>query len=110
MENKDMLINAGQEHVLRFWDKLSDAERLALEAQISKLDFAEISRMQQILSDRDGAKAPLSEPLPAPVEVLTDCELIDKAQSLGDEERRLARGAVGLVAGGQGSRLGFEVP
>jgi UDP-N-acetylglucosamine/UDP-N-acetylgalactosamine diphosphorylase len=99
-----------QEHLLRFWDELDDAGRRQLARQIEGVDFAQIAALygQKAASHDWAAMARRASPPRA-------VRLADRAGSKADEARRrgseaLAAGKVGvlLVAGGQGSRLGFD--
>jgi UDP-N-acetylglucosamine/UDP-N-acetylgalactosamine diphosphorylase len=104
-----------QHHLLTFWNELSPAERDALIEQIRGIDFAELSRLlagQEAATDW-GALARKAEPPPA--FRLSDTGgkrqfSADEARSRGTEA--LAAGRVGaiLVAGGQGTRLGWPHP
>jgi UDP-N-acetylglucosamine/UDP-N-acetylgalactosamine diphosphorylase len=97
----------GQEHVLHWWDRLSDDERRALLGQIEALD---LNRLRQLYESRDQ-----SYPVPSP-EHIQPAPVIrpgpgdESARVRGEELLRQGRVAVLLVAGGQGSRLGFEHP
>ncbi len=106
---KTALTAAGQEHVLAFWHQLSEAEQSALLAQIATLDFAEINRMQGILASAATADSAAADFEPAAVEVLEGDE---RTSYFGQGEAELRAGHVAalLVAGGQGSRLGFDGP
>lgn len=104
---KKELAKAGQAHVLRFWDTLSAAERGALLAQIDDIDFGEVARMRYVLAGKNMA-APVT-PRPAPVVKWTR-RTYGEAFAAGEEQLRKGRVAVLLVAGGQGSRLGYEGP
>lgn len=108
--NKELLEREGQAHILRFWDRLSDSERASLESQISKLDFVSINRMRGMLLNRANGSVAPSEPEPAPVERLCCPNKKAEARARGEEALRNGQVAVVLVAGGQGSRLGFEGP
>ena len=106
-----LLKKNGQEQLLRFWKKLSAKARKALLAQIETIDFKEVARCQAMLP---GAGAPAEtakkgRPTAPKVAALKGAAL-KKAVAAG--ERELAAGHVGvlLVAGGQGSRLGFDGP
>lgn len=108
-EAKKTLEAAGQGHVLRFWDKLDETARAALLAQIEALDFAAIARMQGILADAGKPVNAGSDFEPAPVAELGE---VAHASAVAKGEALLREGkvAVLLVAGGQGSRLGYEGP
>lgn len=97
-----------QEHVLRFWKKLSAKERKALLAQIEKIEPKNVARCQAAL--KAGADAIDNSKGKAPkVDVLKGAAL-KRAIAAGEKELENGRVAALLVAGGQGSRLGFEGP
>jgi UDP-N-acetylglucosamine/UDP-N-acetylgalactosamine diphosphorylase len=103
-----LLAKQGQEHVLGFWDQLDGNRRQQLLSQIEQLDFDSIDRMRRMILEPAAAAA--DDTLePAPVLSLTPAQ---RSQALAIGEEALRRGKVGvlLVAGGQGSRLGFEGP
>jgi UDP-N-acetylglucosamine/UDP-N-acetylgalactosamine diphosphorylase len=97
----------GQEHILRWWDRIDDGERRELLAQVEEID---LSLLKRLYGERDR-----EFPLPASdqIEPVTALRLDADTRverRLGEEA--LARGevAVLVVAGGQGSRLGFDQP
>ena len=95
-----------QGHVLADWDRLDDAQRRELLAQIDSVDIAGLRAIWQKRDEPAPAPGTIE---PAPV-VGHDDPRLAKCRPLG--EAALSRGevAVLLVAGGQGSRLGFEHP
>jgi len=97
-----------QEHVLAWWDHLSEAERGELLGQVQALDLGQLDRLY---ADRDRAYAVPSAADIAPVPVVP-ADAPDNGTRRREGEEALRRGevAVLLVAGGQGSRLGFEHP
>ncbi len=105
----------GQEHLLRYWDELDDAGRQRLVAQIAAIDLDQIAELsRQGLAAHDWA-ALARRATPPPAMRLTDREGGGRFQSADAKKcaaAALAAGKIGvlLVAGGQGSRLGFEYP
>ena len=97
----------GQEHVLAFWDRLTDAERQGLLDQLRALD---LDQLQRLYGRRDQKfVVPAAERIvPAPVARLG--EDTAELRRLGEDALRRGEVAVLLVAGGQGSRLGFPHP
>ena len=102
-----------QERVLRFYDQLSPAGQQQLEHQLADVDLDLIARLT---SEQEGAcqwaeLARRAEPPPA--FRLNDSRArfsVEEARQRGEDAMR--RGEVGaiLVAGGQGTRLGFDHP
>jgi len=107
-EAKNILAKNHQMHVLRFWGQLDQAARQALLQQVAALDFTSIGRMQAMLKTKD-APATAGESRPAKV-VELDAASRARAVARGEEELRSGRVGVVLVAGGQGTRLGFDGP
>ena len=104
-----LLKKNSQEHILAHWKKLSASSRKALLAQIETIDFKDVKRCQEVLKSGDAVSVKKGKPVAPKVAELKGVSL-KKAILAGEKE--LASGHVGvlLVAGGQGSRLGFEGP
>ncbi|MBN2301336.1 MAG: UDPGP type 1 family protein [Lentisphaerae bacterium] len=105
---KELLEKNGQSHVLKFWPQLDDAQRSHLLWQIESLDFDSIARMRMILKDESSSSADISIQ-PAPVVQLSGSARIE-AINTGESALRDSHVGVILVAGGQGSRLGYDGP
>ena len=117
--NKEQLLSligdSGQVHILAFWNELNDSEKATLAEQIQLIDFSSVNNWvnsyvlnkpeQHIPADLEPADyfsiAPETEALEA---------LYENAVRIG--EQLIAEGKVALctVAGGQGTRLGFNGP
>ncbi|MBO5940752.1 MAG: UTP--glucose-1-phosphate uridylyltransferase [Kiritimatiellae bacterium] len=114
-EAKKRLEKNGQGHVLDFWGKLGAKERKALLSQIAAIDFDELSRCRSILpgfavaEKTEKCKKCVSAPV-APKVAQLKGKSYDSAVATGVKELESGRVAVLLVAGGQGSRLGYEGP
>jgi UDP-N-acetylglucosamine/UDP-N-acetylgalactosamine diphosphorylase len=102
----------GQDHVFRFWDTLDAAERRALVEQAERIDLGELQRTYEHTRRLAAPGARKLEP--APVEELPshggDPARRATAQARGEALLREGRVAAMVVAGGQGTRLGFEGP
>ena len=102
----------GQAHVFRFWEALDDGARRRLAAQLATLDLGAVERAVEA-ARRRGSAAPMALE-PAPVERLPehggDAAARDRARADGEALLSAGRVAVLVVAGGQGTRLGFPEP
>lgn len=105
---KAMLAENGQGHVLQFWKRLDKGEKAHLLAQVAELDFASVARMRGLLKAK-GAAAAHAKPQAPNVVKLSRRARADAVAS-GEAELRAGKVAVLLVAGGQGSRLGYDGP
>ncbi|MFI4911718.1 MAG: UTP--glucose-1-phosphate uridylyltransferase [Sedimentisphaeraceae bacterium JB056] len=109
-----LLENAGQEHLLRFWAELDENKKENLLSQLEKIDFARVPKWVDDYVKKENPLEIPTEFAPAPYfkAEATDetSELYAKAYSLG--EKLIKDGKVGafVVAGGQGTRLGFGGP
>ncbi len=101
----------GQQHVLAFWDKLSARERVILGEQIAALDFGLLERAQR---QDPAAKSEALNLEPEPfIRLPYDAQSVLKwrqARHVGQEALAAGRVAAMVVAGGQGTRLGFDGP
>jgi len=110
-EAKKKLEKYGQGHVLAFWKKLAGAERKALLAQVETIDFKELERCKSMLPAfaAPTAEQKKSKAIAPKVHELKG-QARNKAVAAGEAELKVGRVGVILVAGGQGSRLGFDGP
>jgi UDP-N-acetylglucosamine/UDP-N-acetylgalactosamine diphosphorylase len=105
---RQQLRRHNQEHVLAHWDRLDDAGRRGLMEQLRAID---LDGMARLYAERDHTyKVPDSSAIrPIPV-VLADAPDNEIMRAAGEEALRNGEVAALVVAGGQGSRLGFEHP
>jgi UDP-N-acetylglucosamine/UDP-N-acetylgalactosamine diphosphorylase len=96
----------GQEHVLAGWDRLDDEQRSALVRQLEAIDFDELARLHAKRA-RKADKIDPARIAPLP-KVGHDESQRAQNQSRGEEAFRKGQVAFLVVAGGQGTRLGFE--
>lgn len=114
-KTKKKLQKHGQDHLLAFWDQLTEAQKLNLFEQIEPLDFPDVERwISDIIKNSDSAPIrtdflpPPSYP-PRP-ENPEQQKKYAKAVHLGKELISAGKVAAFVVAGGQGTRLGFKGP
>ncbi|HEX4144904.1 MAG TPA: UDPGP type 1 family protein [Pirellulales bacterium] len=104
---------AEQEHLLAFWHELNEPARQSLAGQIDQIDLALVARLTRG-GKAHQAWADLARRATPPPAI----RLVDRASGSSATtprkrgEQALAAGQVGLiiVAGGQGTRLGFPHP
>ncbi len=105
---------AGQGHVLRFVDELDEAQRERLLDQIDSVDWEEIGRLveshvkrePQVKLPHDVQPAPWYPHRPTP----DLASHYDKARATGEKLIGAGKVAAFTVAGGQGTRLGWDAP
>jgi UDP-N-acetylglucosamine/UDP-N-acetylgalactosamine diphosphorylase len=106
-ELRERLQRYGHGHVLNWWERLSEDEQAELHAQLRALD---LDKLRELYAARDKASfVPPPEKI-KPIRVVRAGADEAEARRLGEEALRAGRVACVLVAGGQGSRLGFEHP
>ncbi len=110
----DQLHQLSQDHLLKFWDQLDEDQRSQL---LDDLDLINFERCQSLIESHVRQRPqmapvatlqppPAFEPTPAP----DQAELYARARQLGAEAIQAGRVAAFTVAGGQGTRLGFDGP
>lgn len=110
---KERLRKFNQSQLLRFWHELSPEARARLEQQIDSIDFEQLGRL---IAGQDVAvdwKELSAQAVPPPAIRLGQPDSHFSAEAARRAgEKALQQGKVGvlLVAGGQGSRLGFDLP
>jgi UDP-N-acetylglucosamine/UDP-N-acetylgalactosamine diphosphorylase len=109
---RQALERVGQDHVLALAHELSDEQRLALATQIAALDLEGMPDLVERY-----VKSTAAQSVPADLEPATFYPLAgepgwDVKRSRSTGEDLLSEGAIACftVAGGQGSRLGYEGP
>ena len=110
---KEALAQYGQQHVLQHWPQLNSEQKSNLTAQLSRVDLAELVSLacgEDEVTDFGALASRASSP-PA---VRADGSGADwsptQAQERGEEALRNGEIGAVIVAGGQGTRLGFDQP
>ena len=105
-EAKRKLEQFGQQHVLKYYEELSDAEKQELLTQIEETDFAVLENCKNLgKGDERGEFAPL-----AAMQVSEINERKDEFMKIGVEALKAGKVAACLLAGGMGTRLGSDNP
>src|SRR5437868_8173363 len=101
------LAEFGQDHILACWDRLAEAEQKDLVNQLCGIDLAQL---RHLYAQRDETYAVPAPERICPVDVARLDSGDEALRQKGETLLREGQVAVLLVAGGQGSRLGFEHP
>jgi UDP-N-acetylglucosamine pyrophosphorylase len=106
---------AGQGQVFAFYDQLEPAAQERLLAEAGEIDLAEVERLNQMLVAKNAAAGlNLSGLAPAPYEARPEhggsAGDWAKAKAAGEAALAAGRVAAFTVAGGQGTRLGYDGP
>lgn len=112
---KAALASVGQEQLLTFYDRLDDAQRDQLLSQIESIDWPEVARLVEThVKQKPGFDLSLDKLEPAPWYPHVPPHDLEQKYQQADElgERLLREGKVAAftVAGGQGTRLGWDAP
>ena len=106
---------AGQGHVFKYFDELDDAQKDFLISQLSRIDLEELENLKEtLLAQKRGAEIDYSKLEPAPYIPLPADKRASKEWQKAklEGQKALSEGKVAafVVAGGQGTRLGFNAP
>jgi UDP-N-acetylglucosamine/UDP-N-acetylgalactosamine diphosphorylase len=102
-----------QSHLFQFWDKISETQQQLLRQQIESIDFAQIQRLYQgDDSSVDWASLAMQALPPDAIRLNDDQPKFSTKDAIDCGEQAIRDGKIGmiLVAGGQGTRLGFDQP
>ena len=103
---KEKLTRFGQEHVLRYYDELNEADRETLLAQIEETDFSVCENAKDL-----GTALQRGEFSPLPSMELSEIdEKRDEFTAIGVDALKAGKAAAVLLAGGMGTRLGSDAP
>jgi UDP-N-acetylglucosamine/UDP-N-acetylgalactosamine diphosphorylase len=110
---RNLCRSAGQEHLLAHWDRLTEPQQMQLTSQIESIDFGQIAELASGhgFAGETAQIASRAEP-PEAVPLGSDYRGFSLQDAVSEGNRLIAAGKVAmiLVAGGQGTRLGFDQP
>ncbi len=102
----------GQSHLLDFWGNLTASERQSLAQQIESIDLEQLQSLFMTKETKTDWGGLANRAVPPPAVSTSSLEKAERTRA-----RRLGEGAIRggklgaiLVAGGQGTRLGFDKP
>lgn len=116
---RERLLKYGQVHLLKHWDEITEDQRRQLKCDIEELNMEELSaffiRATDSLRQENSNKKLDDRMQPIPdSQFLSTSQASSEQKRVYEEEglRQVAAGRVGvlLMAGGQGTRLGFQHP
>lgn len=105
-EVKKMLEEKGQSHLLKYYDELSDGGKENLIKQIEAIDFSVICEIEK---DEHEKERGIIKPLGA-LTIQQIEENRKEYESIGMEAIKEGKVGALLLAGGQGTRLGYDKP
>lgn len=114
-ELHDKLAKYGQQHLLKFWNDLDSSSQENLAGQLNAIDWENLTcqintyvlKQPVVAIPHDLAPAPYFPLHPSESDLI---ELYKQAVAKGNELLHAGKVAALTVAGGQGSRLGYEGP
>ena len=114
-KHMDNLKENNQEHVLDFWDELTYTSQEKLIKQIATIDFELLNRLKKEHIENKTQNDDEDNKFEPPIvidkpETGEEISQRTRAKKIGEDLLKEGKVAVFMVAGGQGSRLGFEGP
>jgi UDP-N-acetylglucosamine/UDP-N-acetylgalactosamine diphosphorylase len=106
-ETRQRLERTGQGHLLAFWDRLDEAQRASLLGAIARLPLEHLGSM---LSQAASLAKPAAADIRPVRPYLRSMPDAGKFRAIGDDLVRRGKVAAFIVAGGQGTRLGWKGP
>lgn len=105
---KTLLAGYNQEHLLDFYGELNENEQADLLSQIEKLDFSLLDSLKS--ENMTSVEKGNIEPLTKAATIKDIQQNAAEYRNIGIEAIRNGKVAAVLLAGGQGTRLGFDKP
>ena len=106
-ETRQRLERTGQMHLLAFWDSLDEPRRAHLLGSIARLP---LEHLESMLAQAASLAKPAAADIRPVRPYLRSMQDADKYRAIGDDLVRRGKVAAFIVAGGQGTRLGWKGP
>ena len=107
---KQKLERYHQEHLLNYFDKLSEEEKIELLDDILTIDFNQMEELYELTKKEESFKNSKIEPIAYVEKAKLSKEERQKYTQIGEDIIRAGKYAVVTMAGGQGTRLGHDGP
>lgn len=104
---RDAFSAAGQNHLFTFWDELDSDQRDLLVADLAAIRIDALPDLLKIVAD---TKSHATSGSIEPADVITRRDVTAEHRTLGEKLIRQGKVAPFTVAGGQGTRLGYDGP
>ncbi len=107
---KQTLEKCGQQHVLQFFNELSDQNKNDLLNEVLTMDFKQIQDLYESTKTKADFTQCKIEPIAHTVKADLSNEQLEEYTKLGEDAIKSGKLAVVTMAGGQGTRLGHSGP
>ena len=109
-DTMQILKKYNQEHLLNFYDELTEPEKETLLSQIHNIDFDKINKLYISSTKDDSIPYDRISPIPFVSKSKLSKKEIDHYSKIGNEFISKEKLAIITLAGGQGTRLGYKGP
>ena len=109
-EAKKIVEKYGQQHLLNFYDKLTEVKKEKLLDQILSIDFEQVKKLYDNIQNHTEKKDNIIEPIEYLDKSKIDIKEKNYLDDIGKEIIKEGKLAAVTMAGGQGTRLGFNGP
>ena len=107
---KELLKKYNQEHLLAFWDELTDEQKEKFLLQLSHINFKKVDSLYKSLKTISIPEGEIVEPLDYYIKNEISTKERRALENQGTEILKNGHYAVVTMAGGQGTRLGHKGP
>ena len=107
---KEILKKYNQEHLLNFYDELTEDEKKILISQINSTDFNKVNNYYNESVTATNISSDRISPIPYIAKDKLSSEEISNYTKIGEDSIKNGELAIITLAGGQGTRLGYKGP